>query len=97
MPKSKVIVKFRHVAKRKKRRTKAEEWAASIVVPPGLSPLARYVESGLDSGLPISELVWQFQEYDCIHTWDVLSSWPEKIEYCPGCGRIERRGKRAEG
>jgi len=59
-------------------------------MPRGLSPLARYVESQMESGLPISELIWQFQEYDCEHEWDELSSWPEKIYGCRGCGRVVR-------
>lgn len=58
--------------------------------PDGLSPLAQYIEDNIDSGLPILELVEQFQEYDCGHISIelVVEDRYEKLNLCVECGLV---------
>lgn len=59
--------------------------------PRGLSPLAQYLQDEESSGLPVKELIEQFQEYDCDHHWEVLaSSLTYLIRRCPDCGKQEK-------
>ncbi len=55
--------------------------------------LYAYVKEHEDSGLSISELISQYQEYDCEHKEDELieSSSTEFKFRCTDCGRITRR------
>lgn len=64
-------------------------------VPKGLSPLAQYVEDNLDTGISISELIHQFQEYDCPHTkWEVTSVGVTTItERCTECRMLKNKMK----
>lgn len=78
----------------RRNRSRSEEWAAQVRLPQGLSPLAQYVESEMDSGIPVEELIWQFQEYDCEHVWEKLGRSPDhEFDYCQGCGRIEKHDR----
>jgi hypothetical protein len=70
--------------------------AESVIFPDGLSPLAKYVEENMDSGLPVSELIWQFQEYDCEHVEVSVLAAGQHAAYdcCQNCGRITKRSLR---
>lgn len=78
MGRSKVSTSFLKVDRRKRRQTAAQELpegtydlGEAIIymrLPSGeISPLGRYIEDNRDSGLPVHELIEQFQEYDCDH------------------------------
>jgi hypothetical protein len=57
-----------------------------------LSPCARYIEDNLDSGLPVSELLEQFQEYDCEHLFEQIAYCAHfTVLSCPLCGRVEKQ------
>jgi hypothetical protein len=60
-----------------------------------LSPLAQYVEDNLESGLPVTELVEQFQEYDCEHfTIELVAEDRRgKFRLCVECGLVIRAVK----
>jgi hypothetical protein len=59
-----------------------------------LSPLARYIAENEDSGIPIPELVEQFQELDCEHPADrqrVSANSPTaKFITCDMCGKTTK-------
>lgn len=60
------------------------------------SPLTRYIEENRESGLPIHELVEQFQEYDCDHRFRrtaVIASHddPQHWVTCSHCSLTEKR------
>jgi len=58
------------------------------------SPLARYLYENADSGLPVHELVEQFQEYDCKHEWGdepIGTTEQEQVFQCRECGLTKKR------
>jgi hypothetical protein len=95
VPRKQPVVTTYQKAKRKIRsRTAAWEasiWAASIQVPKGLSPLALYVESEMDSGLSVEFLIKRFQNEIHKHAWSELGTSPTHVfHYCQGCGKIKK-------
>jgi predicted Zn-dependent protease len=84
--KAKVIVSFRKVKRLGKAARKAQE--GTVVQVRTGSPLARYLAQEADSGLSVFELVQQFQEYDCEHSWgEPIASTEEKNFFvCDECG-----------
>lgn len=58
--------------------------------PKGLSPLAAYLFGNEDTGISTSELIVQFQEYDCEHSNEQeVARSSTKISYaCQDCGRL---------
>jgi hypothetical protein len=61
--------------------------------PTGLTPMAKYIEENLDTGIPVTELIEQFQEYDCEHKHVTnLAVTAEKITTrCDDCGKMEMK------
>lgn len=59
------------------------------------SALTAYVEENRDTGISVSELIWQFQEYDCEHERivPVITSNLKIANLCEECGRIEMKVK----
>lgn len=58
------------------------------------SPLAQYLFENADSGLPIRELVEQFQEYDCSHEWGdepIGVTEQQELFQCSECGLTKKR------
>lgn len=62
-----------------------------------LSPLGSYIEDNRESGLPIHELVEQFQEYDhptqCNESRLVAQARDSRWYVCDGCGLIVKRSR----
>ena len=60
--------------------------------PQAASSLHKYVQENEESGLPVSELIQQFQEYDCEHQeWEQISWTPRYVEYrCVSCSKVEK-------
>lgn len=87
------MAKVKVTYQRAERKSIARRLAEEIILPDGLSPLARYVEDNIDSGVPVPELIWQFQEYDCEHnSHGVLAKGKSYIYWCcENCGRIDKQ------
>jgi hypothetical protein len=68
---------------------------AQMRTPQPATALAAYVEENKDTGISISELIWQFQEYDCEHkeVVPVLTSNLKAAMRCEECGKIEIKVK----
>lgn len=67
--------------------------AQSLAGPsPGLSPLARYIAENEVSGIPVYELVQQFQDYDCEHSRIRVSANSPSAQFltCEDCGRTTK-------
>lgn len=81
---------------RKAASTPSSRLRASQSVPGGISearemsPLAQYIAENESSGLPVSELIEQFQEYDCEHRKqsDLAASAEKRVVRCEDCGRV---------
>lgn len=93
MGKHQVTVRYERVEKRP--RKKHRRWIDEIPMPSGLSPLARYVEGNMGEGVTPQELVQQFQEYECTHSFFELAVSPNTIfDYCTNCGQIKKKRNR---
>lgn len=100
MARSKLEVRYQKARPRKKARRGRQ---AAPKPPPFLirprSPLAEYLFQEADSGLPVHELVEQFQEYDCVHEWGhdpIGVTEQENIFQCQECGltkHLKRSGR----
>lgn len=91
---SKVTVRYQKVRKQDEGIRKNRIKAQSVVMkqPRALSPLTRYIEENRESGLSMTELTQQFQEYDCDHlrTTSVAKGPNFAIQFCPDCGLSEK-------
>jgi len=62
--------------------------------PQGISPLAQYIEENRSTGIPVPELIEQFQEYDCEHPADkqdvVAAGTTYRFIRCAICHRVEK-------
>ena len=57
-----------------------------------LSPCALYIEENRESGIPVFELLEQFQEYDCEHLFEQIAySRHVTVLSCPLCGMVEKQ------
>ena len=93
MGRKQVTVRYEKVKDRPRKKHR-RSWVDEIPMPSGLSPLARYVEENMGTGVSPQELVRQFQEYDCDHHMVELAVGPNMIlDYCASCSLIERRKK----
>lgn len=96
---SNVKVSYRQAGTTPSRRERLEDVHPAFISeakkPKGLSPLALYIEDNRDSGIPIAELVEQFQEFDCEHTSDeeVSRTATEILFICADCGRVRHARK----
>jgi hypothetical protein len=65
--------------------------------PQGHSDLTQYVEENRDTGIPVPELIQQFQEYDCDHPASlqhvVAAGMDYKFVRCERCHRVEKKLK----
>jgi hypothetical protein len=65
----------------------------------GRNPLNVYLVENEDSGIPLSELVEQFQEYDCAHRMEEAAVWfndPNRVTHefrCAICGLVQKKTK----
>jgi len=63
------------------------------------NPLNVYLVENESSGIPLSELVEQFQEYDCAHHMEEVAVWfndPNRVTHefrCVICGLTEKKAK----
>lgn len=95
MPKQpKVNISFQKARRTPSKRNESQTFTRT---PHGDSPLARYVEENRATGIPVTELIWQFQEYDCEHPADqqhvvAAGTW-YKFLRCEKCHRIEKKLK----
>jgi hypothetical protein len=91
---SKVTTSYTKAARTPSKRIRAKEIQR---VPQGASPLATYIEENRDTGIPVSELIRQFQEYDCEHPQsqqEVMAAGSSyKFVRCAVCQRVEKRLK----
>jgi len=89
--KPKVTTRYQKAAKTPSKRRPSKP--VSVQTPSGLSPMAQYVEDNQDSGIPVLELIHQFQEYDCEHEKvEIVASSAETItERCVSCRRLARK------
>ena len=94
MPRSQVKLSYQRVERKNRPRGRRKAQEATVYTIRPRSPLARYLHENADSGLPIHELVEQFQEYDCIHEWGeepIGVTEQEQVFQCSECGLTKRR------
>jgi hypothetical protein len=64
-------------------------------IPKGSSPLTRYIEENRATGIPVTELIQQFQEYDCEHPAQEQQVMAAGVNYkfvrCSVCHRVEKK------
>jgi hypothetical protein len=94
LSKGKVNVSYTRAGRTPSKRNQAQQTTRE---PQGDSPLTRYVEENRDTGIPVSELIQQFQEYDCDHPQDqqhvvAAGTW-YKFVRCARCHRVEKKIK----
>lgn len=94
MARSQVKLSYQRVERkpRPRGRRKAQEGTVFQIRP--RSPLATYLFENADSGLPVYELVEQFQEYDCKHDWGLEPlgvTEQEQLFQCSECGLTKKR------
>src|SRR4029077_6458960 len=94
MARNKVTTRYQKVHRRPKKKHPKQHWSDEILLPSGLSPLARYVEENMADDLDPIELIRQFQEYDCEHSWIELSVAPDYIvDSCEICRLLKRKNR----
>lgn len=88
--KAKITVSYQRVKRRP--RKKHPRWTDALPFVSRLSPLARYVEENLEDGITVQELIHQFQEYDCKHSWVELCVGTDHIlDHCEICRKMKRK------
>lgn len=92
MTKPKVKVSYQKAGKTPSKRKKTPSFMRT---PAGISPLTKYIEENRDTGIPVPELIWQFQEYDCDHPKSdeqvMAAGTTYKFVRCARCHRVEKR------
>lgn len=99
MKRSPVKTTYRKVQRpRKRKRQIALHEVAPLRTPDGrFTPLGNYIEDNRDSGLPIHELIAQFQEYDCEHGFEAVGVTSTYTLYlCFECGAKKTKFKSGE-
>lgn len=98
MPRHRVTTtytKAKRTPSARRRETIHPSFIPELKQPKGLSPLAQYVEDNRDTGIPVSELIEQFQDYDCEHEIEEEAGRSTtRISYsCLDCGRVRFQDK----
>lgn len=104
MPRPRVTTRYVKVKARKKPQRGSQSFSEGYAgpgyrlymsTPSGeLSLLGQYVEEYRETGIPVHELVSQFQEYDCLHSFQIAANHPNfTVELCSLCGLSEKKEK----
>lgn len=96
MPRASVKTSYQPVRRKQRPRGRRKAQEATVFQFGPRSRLGRYLFENADSGLPVWELVQQFQEYDCEHEFgeEPLGSTLNEILFqCQECGVLERKRK----
>ena len=94
MPRSRVKTSY---GKARRTPSKRGMGQAFTRTPQGNSPLARYIEENRETGIPVPELIQQFQEYDCDHPENLQQIVAQGSGYrfirCERCHRVEKKSR----
>lgn len=94
MARSQVKTSYQRVERKPRPKGHRKPQEATVLSIRPRSALGQYLHENADSGLPVMELVEQFQEYDCEHQWGaepIGVTEQEQLFLCAECGLTKKR------